>query len=32
MSALHLINHVVYSPGLGPEDPALAIGLKDKAV
>ena len=32
MSALHLIYHLVYSPGVGPKDPALAIGLKDKAV
>ena len=32
MSALHLIYHVVYSPGVGPKDPALAIGIKDKAV
>ena len=28
ISALHLIYHVVYSPGVGPKDLALAIGLR----
>uniref|UniRef100_A0A7N2LNK9 Phosphoribosylformylglycinamidine cyclo-ligase n=1 Tax=Quercus lobata TaxID=97700 RepID=A0A7N2LNK9_QUELO len=32
MSALHLIYHVVYSPGVSPKDPALAIGLKVRHV
>ena len=32
MSALHLIYHVVYSPGVGPKDLALAIGLRIRHV